>query len=181
MARPASAYQRAVVSAKSDITQTAVAELSLTSEMTDVKSKQIRILFTVIPSPLFTILICSLASAPRLNQTIGESLELRHQYELAGQTIRYQAQYDDLANLPDRHLLLATLHRKIARADRHHRYRVVFFITPDRFKTGNDPDSTASHASIIADDIRKRPTHPFMIQGHEIHQTISIGIATDLA
>ena len=174
-----------------------------------------------IMSILFVAMI--LISAQRLNLTILQSLKFRHQRELAEQTIRYQAQYDDLTNLPNRRLFLATLRQEMAKAARHHRYGAVFFIDLDRFKkvndslghavgdellievaqkiasrlrqedtlarldgdefvallpeVGTDPDSTGSNASMIADDMRKLFTQPFMIQGHEIHLTISIGIA----
>ncbi len=170
---------------------------------------------------LFVAMI--LISAQRLNLTILQSLKFRHQRELAEQTIRYQAQYDDLTDLPNRRLFLATLRQEMAKAARHHRYGAVFFIDLDRFKkvndslghavgdellievaqkiasrlrqedtvarlggdefvvllpeVGNDPGSTGSHASMIADDMRKLFTQPFIIQGHEIHLTISIGIA----
>jgi diguanylate cyclase (GGDEF)-like protein len=174
-----------------------------------------------IMSVLFVAMIS--VSAQRLNQTIRESLELRHQRELAEQTIHYQAQYDDLTDLPNRRLFLSMLRQEMAKADRHHRYGAVFFIDLDRFKSvndtlghaigdellievarkitqrlrkedtmarlggdefvvllpevGNDPDLAGAHASTIADEMRRLFTGPFVIQGHEIHLTISIGIA----
>ena len=174
-----------------------------------------------IMSTLFVVML--LISAQRLNQTIAESLELRYQRELAEQTIHYQAQYDDLTDLPNRRLFLSTLRKEMAKADRHHRYGAVFFIDLDRFKSVNDslghaigdelligvaqkiaarlrqedtvarlggdefvvllpevgidPENAGTHASMIADEIRKRFNIPFMIQGHEIHLTISVGIA----
>jgi diguanylate cyclase (GGDEF)-like protein len=174
-----------------------------------------------IMSILFVIMV--LVSAKRLNQTILESLQFRHQRELAEQTIRHQALYDDLTNLPNRRLFLATLRQEMAKAERHHRYGAVFFIDLDRFKSvndslghsvgddllieaaqklasrlrqedtvarlggdefvvllpevGNDLESTGVNASMIADEIRKLFIQPFMVQGHEIHLTISIGIA----
>ncbi|MCG6891207.1 MAG: EAL domain-containing protein [Gammaproteobacteria bacterium] len=174
-----------------------------------------------IMSILFVAMI--LVSAKRLNLTILQSLEFRHQRELAEQTIRYQAQYDDLTNLPNRRLFLATLRQEMAKAERHQRYGAVFFIDLDRFKSVNDslghavgddllieaaqkisarlrqedsvgrlggdefvvllpevgldPESAGSHASTIADEMRLLFAEPFTIQGHEIHLTISIGIA----
>ena len=89
-----------------------------------------------IMSILFVIMI--LVSSQRLNQTIHQSLVFRYQRELAEQTIRYQAQYDDLTNLPNRRLFLSTLRQEMAKADRHHRYGAVFFIDLDRFKAVND-------------------------------------------
>ena len=170
---------------------------------------------------VFAIMI--LISAKRLNHTILQSLEFRYQRELAEQTIRHQAHYDDLTNLPNRRLFLASLRQELAKADRHHRYGAVFFIDLDRFKTvndslghavgdellieaanriaqrlrqedtvarlggdefvvllpevGNDTDDAGSHASNIADEIRQLFEQPFLIQGHEIHLTISVGIA----
>jgi len=174
-----------------------------------------------IMSILFIIMI--LVSSQRLNQIIRQSLEFRYQRELAEQTIRYQAQYDDLTDLPNRRLFLSTLHQEMAKANRHRRYGAVFFIDLDRFKSVNDslghaigdellievahkiserlrqedtvarlggdefvvllpevgidPESAGSHASTIADEMRKLFTTPFIIQGHEIHLTISIGVA----
>jgi len=174
-----------------------------------------------IMSMLFVTMI--LVSAKRLNQTIRQSLEFRYQRELAEQTIRYQAQFDDLTNLPNRRLFLSMLRQEMARAERHHRFGAVFFIDLDRFKSvndslghavgdellvrvarkitarlrqedtlarlggdefvvllpevGNDPELAGAHASTIADDMRKLFTDPFMIHGHDIHLTISVGIA----
>ncbi len=89
-----------------------------------------------IMSLLFMTMI--LLSAQRLNRTIRESLEVRLQCELAEQTIRRQAQFDELTELPNRRLFLSTLRREMAAADRHHRYGAVFFIDLDRFKSVND-------------------------------------------
>ncbi len=172
-------------------------------------------------SSFFIVMI--LVSAKRINQTIVESLEVRYQRELAEQTIRYQAHYDELTNLPNRRLLLATLRKEMARAGRHNRDGAIFFIDLDRFKTvndslghsvgdelllkaakriagrlrkedsvarlggdefvmllpeiGNDNKTASNHAIRIADEIRKLFETPFLIQGHDIHLTISIGIA----
>ncbi len=174
-----------------------------------------------IMSLLFMTMI--LLSAQRLNRTIRESLEGRLQRELAEQTIRRQAQFDELTDLPNRRLFLATLQREIASAGRHHRYGAVFFIDLDRFKSvndslghavgdellvkiaqkiaerlreedtvarlggdefvvllpevGDDQDTAGAHASTIADEIRELFLTAFMIQGHEIYLTISVGIA----
>ncbi|MCP4980069.1 MAG: bifunctional diguanylate cyclase/phosphodiesterase [Gammaproteobacteria bacterium] len=164
-----------------------------------------------------------LLSAKRLNQIITESLEVRLQRELAEQTIIRQAQFDELTELPNRRLFLATLRQEMAKGDRYHRYGAVFFIDLDRFKlvndslghavgdellikvaqkiskrlrqadtmarlggdefvvllpeVGDDQGAAGSHASMIADEIRKLFSSAFVIQGHEIHLTISIGIA----
>ena len=44
-------------------------------------------------------------------------------------------------------------------------------------EVGEDQEAAGSHASTIADEIRKLFASPFMIQNHDIHMTISIGIA----
>ncbi len=44
-------------------------------------------------------------------------------------------------------------------------------------EVGEDEEAAGSHALKIADDIRLRFKQPFDIQGHEIHLTISIGVA----
>lgn len=174
-----------------------------------------------IMSILFMVMI--LVSAQRLNQTILESLEGRRQREMAERTIRRQAHFDELTNLPNRRLLLNTLRQEMAKADRHRRFGAVFFIDLDRFKSvndslghavgdellvevahkiaerlrkedsiarlggdefvvilpevGDDQEAAGNHACTIADEMRKLFATPFMIQEHEIHLTISIGIA----
>ena len=172
-------------------------------------------------STLFMAMI--LISAQRLNQTIVESLSVRHEREMAEQTIRHQAHYDELTDLPNRRLLLTTLRQEMAKAERHQRFGALFFIDLDRFKSindslghavgdellvevaqkirnrlrqedtaarlggdefvvllpevGDDMETASAHASRIANEIRKLFSEPFMIQGHDIHLTISIGIA----
>ena len=44
-------------------------------------------------------------------------------------------------------------------------------------EVGEDQEAAGSHASTIADEIRKLFATPFLIQNHDIHLTISIGIA----
>jgi predicted signal transduction protein with EAL and GGDEF domain len=51
---------------------------------------------------LFMVMI--LVSAQRLNQTIRESLKVRHKYQLAERTISRQAHFDELTELPNRRL-----------------------------------------------------------------------------
>jgi diguanylate cyclase (GGDEF)-like protein len=172
-------------------------------------------------SVLFVVLI--LESAKRLNRMIIESLEVRHQRGLAEQTIRRQAEFDELTDLPNRRLLLSNLRQELAKAQRHQRFGAVFFIDLDRFKAVNDslghavgdellikaaqriserlreedtvgrlggdefvvllPEigkteaSSSAHASRIANQIRQLFATPFVVQDHEIHLTISIGIA----
>ena len=172
-------------------------------------------------SILFVIMI--LESARRLNQTIMDSLQIRHQRELAEQTIRRQAEFDELTDLPNRRLLLSSLRQEMAKAERHHRFGAVFFIDLDRFKgvndslghavgdellvmvagkiaerlrkedtvgrlggdefvvllpeVGHDEQAAGDHAEHIANEIRELFVEPFFVQEHEIHITISIGIA----
>jgi diguanylate cyclase (GGDEF)-like protein len=97
-------------------------------------------------SILFVVMM--LVSARRLNQTIVDSLEVRYQRELAEQTIRRQAEFDELTDLPNRRLLLANLRQEIAKAQRHSRFGAVFFIDLDRFKAIND---SLGHA--VGDDL----------------------------
>jgi len=183
-------------------------------------NSQISLAMTIM-SLLFMSMI--IMSAQRLNRTIRDSLEVRLQRELAEQTIRRQAQFDELTDLPNRRLFLSTLRREMASAGRHHRYGAVFFIDLDRFKSindslghavgdellvkiaqriaerlreedtvarlggdefvvllpevGDDQDNAGTHASTIADEIRKLFLTAFVIQGHEIFLTISVGIA----
>jgi len=87
-------------------------------------------------SILFLLIL--LSSAIRLNTTILESLNIRYQNEVAEQTIRFQAHYDDLTRLPNRRQFQATLKQELSRSSRHNRFGAVFFIDIDRFKSIND-------------------------------------------
>ena len=80
-----------------------------------------------IMSILFMAMI--LLSANRLNRIIRESLEVGLQRQLAEQTIRRQAQFDELTDLPNRRLFLSTLRREMASAGRHQRFGSVFSLT----------------------------------------------------
>jgi diguanylate cyclase (GGDEF)-like protein len=174
-----------------------------------------------IMSLLFVVML--LYSAQRLNRTIIETFTARRERELSEQTIRYQALYDDLTDLPNRRHLLGTLKNEIANADRHNRIGAALFIDLDRFKRINDslghnvgdelllqiakrirsrlrsqdtaarlggdefvvllpevgPDFelASAQATKIANKIRRLFYSPFAIQGHDIHLTISVGIA----
>jgi len=164
-----------------------------------------------------------LYSAQRLNGTIIETLTARKDRELSEKTIRYQALYDDLTDLPNRRHLLDTLRQEMANSERHNRIGAALFIDLDRFKRINDslghnvgdelllqiarrirtrlrdedtaarlggdefvvllpevgPDLTLAgiQATKIANKIRRLFHTPFNIQGHDIHISISIGIA----
>jgi diguanylate cyclase (GGDEF)-like protein len=87
-------------------------------------------------SILFMIML--IVSAKRLNGTIIDSLRIRKEHEIAEATIRHQALYDELTDLPNRRLLLDTLKQEIANSKRHHRFGAVLFVDLDRFKRIND-------------------------------------------
>ena len=59
MARCTSRYQFAAVEFALNMTQVVFEELTPTTDLTDVKSEQTRILFAAVPSSLFTVLVCS--------------------------------------------------------------------------------------------------------------------------
>lgn len=174
---------------------------------------------------LMTILflVMLLISAKRLSDTILESLNIRNRHEVAEQTIRYQALYDDLTKLPNRRLYLLSLKREMARSSRHNRYGAVFFIDLDRFKSindslghrigdellivaaerikirlreedsaarfggdefvvliadlGSDSELASHQATRIANDIRQLFELPLIVQDHELHLSISIGVS----
>jgi len=169
------------------------------------------------------LFVMLLYSAQRLNGTIIETLTIRKDRELSEKTIRYQALYDELTDLPNRRYLLDSLRQEIANAERHDRIGAALFIDLDRFKRINDslghsvgdelllqiarrirtrlrnedtaarlggdefvvllpevgPDvnQASAQATKIANKIRRLFHAPFVIQGHDIHLTISIGIA----
>ena len=59
MARCAPRYQLAAVEFALNMTQVAFEELTPTTNLADIKSEQVRILFAAIPSSLLTVLVCS--------------------------------------------------------------------------------------------------------------------------
>ncbi|MCB1785137.1 MAG: EAL domain-containing protein [Gammaproteobacteria bacterium] len=87
-------------------------------------------------SGLYCIVVT--VSALRLNRTIVESLQIRHERRMAEETIRHQAHYDALTDLPNRRMLLEQLGREMARSVRHGHIGAVLFLDLDHFKTIND-------------------------------------------
>lgn len=172
-------------------------------------------------SVLFTVML--LITSKRLNQTIRESLLLRHEQVLAEKTIQHQAHYDALTNLPNRRLMIGRLKQEIARSIRHQHIGGVLFLDLDHFKTINDslghtvgdellkqvasrinqrvrdedtaarlggdefiillsevgdtPVEAMDNVMKVADQILHLLDAPFQISGHELHVTVSIGIA----
>jgi diguanylate cyclase (GGDEF)-like protein len=170
---------------------------------------------------LFTIML--LSTSVRFNQTIRESLFIRHARRIAEEKIQYQAQYDPLTNLPNRRLLTDRLKQEIARSIRHNHIGAVLFLDLDHFKTINDslghtigdellrqvaqrigtrvrdedtaarlggdefiilisevsddPDEAMDSILNLAEEFLSLFAEPFDINGHDIHLTVSIGIA----
>jgi len=169
------------------------------------------------------LFVMLLYSAQRLNDTITETLTARKDRELSEKTIRYQALYDELTDLPNRRHLLDSLKHEMSNAERHNRIGAAMFIDLDRFKrindslghsvgdelllqiarrirsrlrnedtaarlggdefvvllpeVGTDVNLASAQATKIANKIRRQFHAPFKIQGHDIHLTISVGIA----
>jgi diguanylate cyclase (GGDEF)-like protein len=85
---------------------------------------------------LFTLMV--IGSSKRLNQMIMETLQTRNERHQAQQTIRYQALYDELTDLPNRRLLLERLAQEMSRSKRHGHMGGVLFLDLDHFKKIND-------------------------------------------
>jgi diguanylate cyclase (GGDEF)-like protein len=172
-------------------------------------------------SVLFTLML--LMTSRKLNQTINESLVLRHKQVLARETIQHQAYYDSLTNLPNRRLLIGRLKQEISRSLRHSHIGAVLFLDLDHFKTINDSlghpigdellkqvaqrldqrirdEDTAArlggdefiillsevgdtqieamdNVTNVADQILHLLETPFVVNSHELHISVSIGIA----
>jgi diguanylate cyclase (GGDEF)-like protein len=93
-------------------------------------------LVMAIMTALFTLMLTM--SSRRLNRTIVESLEIRHQHQQAEDTIQHQALHDALTGLPNRRLLIERLEQEIPRSVRHGHMGAVLFLDLDHFKTIND-------------------------------------------
>ena len=89
-----------------------------------------------IMSTLFALMV--IVSSRRLNNTIMETLQIRHERRQAERTIRYQALYDELTDLPNRRLLLKRLEQEMTRSVRHSHMGAVLILDLDHFKTIND-------------------------------------------
>ncbi len=85
---------------------------------------------------LFTLML--MGSSKRLNQMIMETLQTRNERRQAQETIRYQALYDELTDLPNRRLLLERLAQEMSRSKRHGHMGAVLFLDLDHFKKIND-------------------------------------------
>jgi diguanylate cyclase (GGDEF)-like protein len=85
---------------------------------------------------LFALML--IGSSKRLSQMILESLQTRHERRQAQETIRYQALYDELTDLPNRRQLLERLAQEMSRSKRHGHMGAVLFLDLDHFKKIND-------------------------------------------
>ena len=163
-----------------------------------------------------------LLSARRLNETIMETLTMRHEKSRAEATIRHQALYDELTDLPNRRLMYNQLNREIARSSRHGHLGAILFLDLDYFKNVNDSlghavgdkllqqvaarltgrlrnedtvsrlggdefvillpeiannaDQALTRAHACASDLRQLFQEPFLVEGHTLHISASIGI-----
>ena len=89
-----------------------------------------------IMTALFSLMV--IGSSKRLNQMIMETLQTRNERRQAQETIRYQALYDELTDLPNRRLLLERLAQEMSRSKRHGHMGAVLFLDLDHFKKIND-------------------------------------------
>jgi len=89
-----------------------------------------------IMTALFSLMV--IGSSKRLNQMIMETLQTRNERRQAEETVRYQALYDELTDLPNRRLLLERLAQEMSRSKRHGHMGAILFLDLDHFKKIND-------------------------------------------
>ena len=84
------------------------------------------------------LMLMLLLAARQLNRMIVETLTMRSEKFKAEETIRHQALYDELTDLPNRRLLNRRLEREITRSRRHAHLGAILFLDLDYFKNVND-------------------------------------------
>jgi diguanylate cyclase (GGDEF)-like protein len=87
-------------------------------------------------SALFLVML--MITSTRLNRTILGALEMRYGRQVAEATVRRQALYDTLTDLPNRRMFFDRLKQELARSQRHQHLGVVMFLDIDHFKKIND-------------------------------------------
>jgi len=168
----------------------------------------------------FTLML--LLSARRLNKMIVETLTMRHEKGMAEATIRHQALYDELTDLPNRRMLFDQLNREITRSRRHGHLEAILFLDLDYFKNVNDSlghavgdellkqvakrlttrlrnedmvarlggdefvillsqvgentDEALTKVHGFATNLQRLFHEPFLVDGHTLHISVSIGI-----
>lgn len=139
------------------------------------------------------------------------------EHKKAEEKIEYMAYYDDLTDLPNRHLFYKRLNQEMIRASENDKKVAVMFMDLDRFKSINDtlghhigdlllqavserlkaflqdhttisriggdeftiilPSNTNDESEFLAEKLIKLFGSPFLLEGHEIFITPSIGIS----
>ncbi|WP_457676780.1 putative bifunctional diguanylate cyclase/phosphodiesterase [Thiolapillus sp.] len=84
----------------------------------------------------FAVLV--IQAAHRLNTIITDALTMQHEKGIAEATMRRQALFDELTNLPNRRMLFTHLEQEISRSRRHGYFGAILFLDLDNFKNVND-------------------------------------------
>ncbi len=87
---------------------------------------------------LIFFMVLIIRAAHRLNTIITDAITMQHEKGIAEATMRRQALFDELTQLPNRRMLFTHLDQEISRSRRHGYFGAILFLDLDNFKNVND-------------------------------------------